>query len=842
MIKMDINNFSRKIRKELLKISRKGSLEGEKTEVLLDLINEKLEEKITLDQLYIILNNIRLYDGLMTELFNLESGGRDGLISDSFTFDGKFLKEYRMSSSIWKMPSEFVRIVNDTRTIKPSLKALEEKEKILAEIESAKKYKPNDTIKTDVSPEFLTALERVKESLDTEVGEDFKDREVPSFESLIALKRSLTEISAIPTEMRKKYYEYWEDKERGFVRLTEVVKDIMEDIFQGGTYSNVEANPESEESVYSETSQRQLEELTKVGVLPSYILKFSPIIAREYPDSTKSVMLLKDFLNMVGREVPRKYKNLLPNEEIVSQMGISYDYNPETGEIEGSTDTNLDEELAEALEELDALKEDIKIDPLFSILVKNKKVPYAINERILDRTLELIREELDLSGLNEFQEDIQELLDKEIDTFIDSYKNTYSVDATEYYMPMMDSSTVLSHFNKFKDLTITVSYFNKGVIKDKTFTRYSDAVEFVNENTEKFFCNVVDILEIDLRSAPMLEKPRSGKEGTPKYFRGGDVVPRPTKSPQVVENKVEAYREILDSIVDYYIDPLSGSMILLEDTPEFFSHKCFRDLPIILTKNPIVLAEKAMLEGIEPIADKNDYNKISELIRTLENPDDVVYNDRLVNLFEDALDSYIKFWTLVAVKTNEDEFSLRDTLKDAKIVLGDALYEIAKLTESEEALERETFRDEPLSFWNREQEKKKVTIRGLLPLLGQKSWKTYVVNQNNRERGTKAAYDRLVKLLKESDLKLAGDLTIAMLEATDMLRKMEGLTIYNAEKDITDIDDLDYVINKIRKEHNIDLYGVDIYNIVKSQSSFNDIGNTFGLSSEIIYKIKGLFR
>ena len=66
--------------------------------------------------------------------------------------------------------------------------------------------------------------------------------------------------------------------------------------------------------------------------------------------------------------------------------------------------------------------------------------------------------------------------------------------------------------------------------------------------------------------------------------------------------------------------------------------------------------------------------------------------------------------------------------------------------------------------------------------------------------------------------------------------------IYNAEKDITDIDDLDYVINKIKKEHNIDLYGVDIYNIVKSQSSFNDIGNTFGLSSEIIYKIKGLFR
>jgi len=478
------------------------------------------------------------------------------------------------------------------------------------------------------------------------------------------------------------------------------------------------------------------------------------------------------------------------------------------------------------------------------VLIKNKKVPYAINERILDQTLEMIRKELDLSGLNEFQEDIQELLDKEIDTFIDSYKDTYSVDADGYYMPMMDSSTVMSHFNQFKNLTITVSYIKGGIVKDKTFTKYADAVNFVNENTINFLCNLVDMLEIDLRSAPMLEKPKSGARDLPgtKYFRGGDVIPRPTKSPKAAENKIEAYREILDIIVDYYIDPLSGSMILLEDTPEFFSHKCFRDLPVILTKNPVVLAEKAMLEGVEPIADKNDYNKITELLQELENPDDVVYNDKLVNLFEDALDSYLKFWTLVAVKTNEDEFSLKDILSDAKIVLGDALYNIAKLTESEETLDNELFRDEPLSFWNQEQERKNVKIKGLLPLLGQKTWKTYVTNQNNRERGTKAAYDRLVRLLKESDLKLAGELTTAMLEATDMLRKMEGLTVYNAQKDITDIDDLEYVINRIRKEHNIDLYGVDIYNIVKSQSSFNDIGNTFGLSSEIIYKIKGMFR
>jgi len=834
---MDINNFSRQVRKELLRISKRDSFEDPSKEKLLDLINEKLEEKIKMEQLDEILKKVLRYSRIMSELFNLESGGDDGAISDGFTFDGKFLKEYRMSSSVWKMPSEFIRIVNETRTIKPSLKAIEEKEDILSAIEGAKKYRKNDIIEFDIPPEFFTALDKVKQSLEAKVGEDFKDRKIPTFESLTALKRSLIEISAVPTEMRKEYYTYWSGKEKLF-------NAFVMDFEEGVNPILVDLAGNRELSENEKEKQKKLNELTGENILPSYILKFSPIISREFPDSIKSIMLLKDFLNKVGREVPDKFKNLLPNEEITSQMGNTSVFNPISGEIEGEIDPSLDDDLKEALDELDDLKEDVKIDPLFSILIKNRKVPYAINQKILDQTIKMIKDELDLSGLKDFQQDIQELLDEELDSFIESYKDTYSVENTEYYMPMMDSSDVVSFFDRFKDLTISVNYFKGGVTRTKTFTRYSDAVNFVNENTVRFFCNLVDILEIDLRSAPMLEKPKSvGREVKGSaYFRGGNVVPRPTKSPKAAENKIEAYKSILDVIVKYYIEPLTGSMILLEDTPEFFSDKCFRDLPVILTKNPVVLAERAMLQGVEPIADKEDYNKISELLRTLENPDDIVFNDRLVNLFEDALDSYVKFWTLVAVTTDKKEFSLRDILTDAKIVLGDALYEIAKATESEETLDKEMFRDEPLSFWNKEQERKNVSIKNILPLLGQQSWKAYVVNQNNRERGTKAAYERLVKLLKESDLKLAGELTTAMLEATDMLRKMEGLSIYKAEKDITDIDDLEYVINKIRKEHNIDLYGVDIYNIVKSQSSFNDIGNTFGLSTEIIYKIKGLFR
>ena len=91
-------------------------------------------------------------------------------------------------------------------------------------------------------------------------------------------------------------------------------------------------------------------------------------------------------------------------------------------------------------------------------------------------------------------------------------------------------------------------------------------------------------------------------------------------------------------------------------------------------------------------------------------------------------------------------------------------------------------------------------------------------------------------------MKNTGPITHAMLQATDIIRKMNGLKIYNSSLDILNVADLSHVINIIKKENRIDIYGIDIHSIVESESSFNDIGNTFGISPEVVYKIKGMFR
>ena len=91
-------------------------------------------------------------------------------------------------------------------------------------------------------------------------------------------------------------------------------------------------------------------------------------------------------------------------------------------------------------------------------------------------------------------------------------------------------------------------------------------------------------------------------------------------------------------------------------------------------------------------------------------------------------------------------------------------------------------------------------------------------------------------------MKNAEPITQAMLQATDMLRKMVGKRIYKSNLDISDIDNLSYVIDLVKSENKVDIYGVDIYNIVNSQSSFNTLALDYGISEEVIYKIKGMFR
>jgi len=106
----------------------------------------------------------------------------------------------------------------------------------------------------------------------------------------------------------------------------------------------------------------------------------------------------------------------------------------------------------------------------------------------------------------------------------------------------------------------------------------------------------------------------------------------------------------------------------------------------------------------------------------------------------------------------------------------------------------------------------------------------------------------LKRTLRRNPLKISRRLTDkdamykAYVEALDTVKSNRGEKIYKAYFDFDDVGDVEYVLDLIHKEDKIDLYARDIEGIIKSYDSFNTLSSYYGISDDIIYKVKGLFR
>ena len=82
----------------------------------------------------------------------------------------------------------------------------------------------------------------------------------------------------------------------------------------------------------------------------------------------------------------------------------------------------------------------------------------------------------------------------------------------------------------------------------------------------------------------------------------------------------------------------------------------------------------------------------------------------------------------------------------------------------------------------------------------------------------------------------------SLLTVHDYINKMKGLPIYYGKLNVNDVDDIDYLINKIESEDKVEINCIEITGIVNSIDSHNNISKSFGFNESIVYKIKGLCR
>jgi len=87
------------------------------------------------------------------------------------------------------------------------------------------------------------------------------------------------------------------------------------------------------------------------------------------------------------------------------------------------------------------------------------------------------------------------------------------------------------------------------------------------------------------------------------------------------------------------------------------------------------------------------------------------------------------------------------------------------------------------------------------------------------------------------------DIENSLLKAVDIMRRTNGLSVYRAHLDLANIDDVHTVSDLIRKEDRVDLYVKDMETILNSQNkSFDELSVQLGVSKNVIYKVRGLFR
>ena len=82
----------------------------------------------------------------------------------------------------------------------------------------------------------------------------------------------------------------------------------------------------------------------------------------------------------------------------------------------------------------------------------------------------------------------------------------------------------------------------------------------------------------------------------------------------------------------------------------------------------------------------------------------------------------------------------------------------------------------------------------------------------------------------------------SLLYAHDTIRKMENKPIVKSYLSLTDVDQMGLVIDKIHKEHRMDLTATEIDRIVKAVSSYESISRNYGINEEVVYTVKAMFR
>ena len=685
-------------------------------------------------------------------------------------------------------------------------------------------------VKDSLSPELVEAAMKLLDLMKTSMEQKtiVEDKELPTSQQildLISTKNSETE------DEREDIYRTWEDLFNYFQPMNVSVGVI--DLFAS----------EEEEVELGAGMIPKFEQMDGL-VLPNYIVKTGAVNVSQYRPAVAAKAILNKFY------VQTDYLDRLMTVRGSGEMTGGYrdiESGGQTGEMEEELS---DISIEDAKEFLKKSKVFENVDPLLAIEKSLYEDQYFIDEDVA-KEIDALKEQIitDLSGSRsglKYMESFYDLIDEEIKDYI-STMNQDIVEREEYYFPMLDDKRHVGIISRligdleYNFLVVNVTKTERGVKitlskgTEETVMSYSQWVNRVNKDAKRAFDLLQDLFQIQKFGAFV--------SGSGPAAYGGALLPEKGQEPKVSESYLTT--RFSKFISKFYLNALTRGNLFGNDIPEFTKsdeYKSFRTA--VKMKGGRFLS--GLIRGATQSPNLLNDTTVKSLRKFFEDTNEWLSRSpkAVVNSTERL------FYALMDIVILADEGNIREMRRDLANYLGYLL--------NSDIREDISFLGKPLSSYTEGKPDLAIEVLSdLVDALEDEQVVSYVKTSKLGKRGGDDSLNNVKGLItairrredyerRNRESRLSPDvelmLTKSYLHAVDTFRNNRGIRIYKAYLDIDNVDHINYAIDLIKTEDNVDIYFADIENIVTKNHSFDSLSKAHGVDTGVIYKIKGLFR
>lgn len=779
----------------------------------------------------------------------------DDAWSNRITFSGEGVEDLKLQLKKFKKEeeeyfSEYPRIVFIIEALRDY--ALEGGENPLPQVETKRldemfdgfrKYQLSDSKDRKVIYEYWSETDSTFNS--------FKDIviEVPLLQKL----QSLTGNSLGESLKRRE----------GSLELTTTVNEEMREFLE---------SIDAEEGYSAEVLKykRALDKILKLRI-PKYTVTFptAPTL-NQYSSDVSLVKLASDLVYQITRVDTEEYKKIfsrgISSEEVDIQDETKYSQNENPNDTTTSSSIDYNEQVGEQLlvevEEVEKMA-----DPLTLLAAQLNKSELYVDDRLAQAVEEKVKVELsELLNNPDILEMVRESYLDQIQEFISEIKSDLVKEGPYTFMILDDkkNSSILSKLKsgteKYKFLLeyyIPVQQDNniRMVLKTQEKNSYEAYINSVNEMAIELFDTIVEVKNIipesrfnrNVARKPVNTKPGSARTAS---LSGGNYIPESGEFAEALQQKDDLTYDFFEQLVSifnqYYFDIIDSRYLFEMDKPNFIQTDSYKKIASLSTKTGTSVRagiRRAMVKRSNINITKNDFEVLDKFFKELKRYSQLSTGDAK-NIFQEVTPIFRKLYLMDLPKSDSRRKQITGVNQNLVNYMGKLLYEI--LLSSQKIGEDDI--DFPIQYEGRpiNEYKDAETDISQLKIFDVLEDEEFIAYANDNNLAT--SLRKLKTTLRRNPLKISRTLTDkdamykAYIEALDTVRSNRGEQIYKAYFDFNDVGDVEYVLDLIQTEDRIDLYARDIEGIIKSYDSFNTLSSYYGISDDVIYKVKGLFR